>query len=50
MDEPIVTFGSESLIIEMFPETIPAPEPIEIPEPIPETPILSQIKKMCIIS
>lgn len=43
MDEPIITFGSESLILEMFPDTTPAPtEPIPdtiivpTPEPIPE--------------
>lgn len=39
MEEPIVTFGSESLIIEMFPEstqkTMPLPEPL--PESIPDT-------------
>jgi hypothetical protein len=41
MEEPIVTFGSESLIIEMFPEstqkTMPLPEPEPLPESIPDT-------------
>jgi hypothetical protein len=35
MEEPIITFGTESLIIEMFPHPNPAetePEPIEKPE------------------
>ena len=27
MDEPIITFGSESLILEMNPEFTPEPEP-----------------------
>ena len=40
MEEPIVTFGSESLIIEMFPEstqkTMPEPLPELILEPLPE--------------
>ena len=30
MEEPIVTFGSESLIIEMFPEYAPKPVPEQI--------------------
>jgi len=57
MDEPIITFGSESLILEMFPEPNPA-EKEEIPEPMVETdhvvievksePIKS--KSWCIIS
>lgn len=55
MDEPIITFGSESLILEMFPETIPDTI-IEIPEPVPEplpqpTPEpVPQPKKWCSIS
>ncbi len=36
MEEPIVTFGSESLILEMFPESIQKPMPESIPEPLPE--------------
>ena len=40
MEEPIVTFGSESLVLEMFPEstqkTMPLPEPEPDPEPLPE--------------
>ena len=47
MDEPIVTFGSESLILEMFPETIPDTI-IDIPEPIP--PPKPEPKKWCSIS
>jgi hypothetical protein len=61
MEEPIVTFGSESLILEMFPESIqkpmpePLPEPITepIPEPIPETITLlpEPVKKSwCVLS
>lgn len=51
MDEQIVTFGSESLILEMFPETIPDTI-IDIPEPIPEPiPVLKpEPKKWCSIS
>ena len=37
MEEPIVTFGSESLIIEMFPESIQKPMPLPEPEPLPES-------------
>ena len=59
MEEPIITFGSESLILEMFPETISnailepisesilEPIPEAILEPIPETPLP---KKWCSIS
>jgi hypothetical protein len=36
MDDPIITFGSESLILEMFPEPNPA-EKEPFPEPIVET-------------
>jgi len=61
MEEPIITFGSESLILEMFPDTITKdkPEIITIPEPIPEdisVPIPEPIpeptlpKKWCSIS
>ena len=38
MDEPIITFGSESLILEMFPDPNPAEkEPLE---PIVETEVI----------
>jgi hypothetical protein len=37
MEEPIITFGSESLIIEMFPESIHKPMPEPLPEPLPES-------------
>ena len=41
MDDPIITFGSESLIIEMFPDLIPVEkekekekeEPVAVEEP-----------------
>lgn len=59
MEEPIITFGSESLILEMFPEfhepiPDPIPEPIEhIPETIieivPET-NHEPVKRWCVIS
>ena len=35
--EPIITFGSESLILEMFPEPNPAEKEELFPEPIVET-------------
>ncbi len=34
MDEPIITFGTESLILEMFPEPNPAEKEEPFPEPI----------------
>ena len=34
MDEPIITFGSESLILEMFPEPKPAEKEELFSEPI----------------
>ena len=37
MDEPIITFGSESLILEMFPQPNPAEKEELFPEPIVET-------------
>ena len=41
MEDTIITFGSESLILEMFPEstqkTMPLPEPEPLPESIPNT-------------
>ena len=37
MDEPIITFGSESLILEMFPDPNPADKEEPFPEPIVET-------------
>ncbi len=45
--EPIITFGSESLILEMFPEPNPA-EKDPFPEPIvePEIEIINQIIEM----
>jgi len=59
MEDTIITFGSESLILEMFPDIhTPMPEPIPEPiEPIPET-ILEPIpdlihepvKRWCVIS
>jgi len=36
MEEPIITFGTDSLIIEMFPEPNPAEKEEEFPEPILE--------------
>lgn len=56
MDEPIITFGSESLILEMFPEPKPAekepfPEPMETDHEVIEVkpePIKS--KSWCVIS
>jgi hypothetical protein len=48
MDEPIITFGSESLIIEMNPETIPEPT-VEVPIPAP-TPEPVRPKTWCILS
>ncbi len=42
MEEPIITFGTESLIIEMLPEPVvePLPEPVVEPLPEPESPEL----------
>jgi hypothetical protein len=53
MEEPIITFGSESLIIEMFPESIHKPMPEPLPEPLPETiiPLSEPVKKSwCVLS
>jgi hypothetical protein len=38
MEDTIITFGTESLILEMFPESIPdpLPEPLEPLEPLPD--------------
>jgi len=44
MDEPIITFGSESLILETHPELKKEP----VPEPTPEPP--EPVKRWCIIS
>ena len=63
MEDTIITFGSESLIIEMFPESIPKPvketlpetleplEPLEpLPKPAPE-PLDEPVKKgWCVLS
>lgn len=61
MEEPIVTFGSESLILEMFPESTQKPMPELLLEPthtIPDS-ITVQIspehepepkKRWCVIS
>jgi hypothetical protein len=56
MEDTIITFGSESLILEMFPDIhTPMPEPIPepilepIPEPIPEF-IHEPVKRWCVIS
>ncbi len=55
MEEPIITFGTESLIIEMLPEPVvePLPEP-ESPELLPDTviPFESKLisKGWCILS
>jgi hypothetical protein len=54
MEEPIVTFGSESLILEMFPESIQKPLPLPEPEPIPDTIIKissePEKKSWCVLS
>ena len=55
MDEPIITFGSESLILEMYPETIldtiiEIPEPISEPTPEPISEPIPPSKKWCSIS
>lgn len=34
MDDPIITFGTESLIIEMFPDLIPVEKEKEKEEPV----------------
>ena len=58
MEEPIVTFGSESLILEMFPESIaePLPKLLEPTQTIPESITINilpepEIKKSwCVLS
>lgn len=35
--DPIITFGTESLILEMFPELTPAEEPEQIVDSEPDT-------------
>jgi hypothetical protein len=35
MDEPMITFGTESLILEMFPQPNPAEKSEDFPELIP---------------
>jgi len=39
MEEPIITFGTESLILEMLPEPVvePLPEPELVDKPFPDT-------------
>ena len=36
MDEPMITFGTESLILEMFPELTPVEKSEDFPELIPK--------------
>ena len=52
MDEPIITFGSESLILEMLPEQVPEKEPIaeQIEIPIAEVEPKILKKSWCILS
>jgi len=57
MDEPIITFGSESLILEMFPEPNPAEKDEPFPEPMVTEHVVIEVKSepvksksWCIIS
>ena len=55
--EPIITFGTESLILEMFPEPNPAEKEEPFPEPVETDHVVIEVKSepvksksWCIIS